>query len=268
MANRTKKPFSVASVVLIALAAALLIYGLNSLPPDGLSNLLVKLIQGRDDGPMSPEQQAYETLFAEMAAPETSAPQPMDALSLTEAFAQFAFAEDYSHLYTVRYTDGERQVARTVALSRTKDAYELHLFDGEKAVASALRQSVQHDGESCVIEDAMGNRHLYLAGKDFPLSTVAMQPDPDTFCAMLEAHELSPDTSPLSSCEAAVADSDMGRVLTLRFTERDTGREEEYQYLLDYGILYAAASREGSLTYYELKTQGFSIDPETVWGRN
>lgn len=262
MPNRTKKPFSVASVVLIALIAALLIFGLNRIPPDGLSNLLAKLIQGRDDTPLSPEQQAYETLFAEMALPETAAPRPIDSLSLTEAFAQFAFAEDYRHLYTVSYTDGERKLTRTVSLSRAGEAYELILFDGEKVNASSLLQTVRHDGETCVVEDSMGNEHLYLAGEDFPLASVAMQPDPNTFCALLEQYETDPAASPLSACTATVADSDKGRVLTLRFTDRASGREEEYHYLLDYGILYAATTRMGELVYYELQTQAFSTDTE------
>lgn len=263
MFNRIKKPFSVASVVLIALMVALLIFGLNRLPPDGLSNLLARLMQGRDDTPLSPEQQAYETLFAEMALPETAAPRPIDALSLTEAFAQFAFAEDYNHLYTVRYTDGERQLVRTVSMNRAGAAYDLLLFDGEKVDGSTLLQTLHHDGETFIVKDTMGNEHLYLAGTDFPLSSVAMQPDPDTFCALLEEYETAPDTSPLSACTATVADSANGRVLTLHLTYRETGREEEYHYLLDYGILYAATSREGDLTYYEMKTLTYSADTDS-----
>lgn len=260
MPNRTKKPFSVASVVVLALIAALLIYGLNRIPPDGLSNLLARLMQGRDDAPLSPEQQAYETIFAEIALPETAAPRPIDALTLTEAFAQFAFAEDYTHLYTVSYTDGTRRVNRTVSLNRKGKTYEMLLFDGEKINASALLQTVRHDGSTCIIEDSMGNEHLYLAGEVFPLSSVAMQPDPDTFCALLAQYEADPASSPLSACTAAIAYSPNGRVLTLRFTQRADGREEEYHYLLDHGILLSASSRQGDLVYYELKTQSFSTD--------
>ncbi len=262
MPNRTKRPFSVASVVAIALIAALLIYALNRLPPDGLSNLLARLLEGRDDLPLSPEQQAYETIFYDIAIPETAAPRPVDALSLTEAFARFAFAEDYQHLYTVSYTDGDRTLTRTVSLSRAGSAYQLALFDGEKINASALLQTVRHDGETCIIEDTMGNEHLYLPGEDFPLSSVALQPEPATFSALLEQYEAAPADSPLSCCTAEVADSNHGRLLTLRFTYRGTDRTEEYLYLLDYGILFSATSRQGDLTYYTLKTQSFSVGSE------
>lgn len=262
MSNRAKKPFSVASVVAIALVAALLIYALNRLPPDGLSNLLARLIEGRDDAPLSPEQQAYEVIFNEIALPETSAPRPVDALSLTEAFAQFAFAEDYRHLYTVTYTDGRRSMTRTVSLTRTEENAQLAIFDGEEISTASLLQTLRHDGESCIIEDSMGNEHLYLPGTDFPLASAAMQPDPDTLCALLAQYEADPTASPLSACTAETADSEHGRILNLRFTDRATGRTEEYVYLLDYGILFSAAAREGDLTYYELKTTSFAVGSE------
>jgi len=262
MPNRTKRPFSVASVVAIALIAALLVFTLNRLPPNWMAGLLTRLMQGRDDLPLSPEQLAYETIFHEIALPETAPPHPVDALSLTEAFSQFAFAEDYRHLYTVTYTDGDRTLTRTVSLARTGSAYQLVLFDGEKIGTSSLLQTVRHDGESCIIEDSIGNEHLYLPGEDFPLSSVALQPEPAAFCSLLEQFETNPAASPLSACSAEVADSDHGRLLTLRFTYRDSGRTEEYLYLLDYGILFSASSRQGDLTFYQLKTQSFSTDPE------
>ena len=262
MSNRAKKPFSVASVVVIALIAALLIYTLNRLPPDGLSNLLARLIEGRDDLPLSPEQQAYEVIFDEIALPETSAPRPISALSLTEAFAQFAFADDYRHIYTAAYTDGQRRMVRTVSLTRFGEEAQLAIFDGEQINAASLLQTIRHDGDTCVIEDSMGNEHLYLPGTDFPLASAAMQPDPDTLCALLSQYEADPAASPISDCSAETADSAQGRMLTLRFTDCATGRTEEYIYLLDYGILFSAAAREGDLTYYELKTVSFAVGAE------
>ena len=52
MSNRAKKPFSVASVVAIALVAALLIYALNRLPPDGRVDRVTwnRLVQAAEGG--------------------------------------------------------------------------------------------------------------------------------------------------------------------------------------------------------------------------
>lgn len=261
MANRPKKPITASAigVTLMALVVTLAILALSRMPPDGLSNFLSSLFSARDDTPLSPEQQAYETLFAELAMPETAAPRPIDAPSLEEAFTQFAFVEEYSQVYTVRYADGTREQVQTVSLNRTPEAYTLVVYDGDTPDAAHRRMSLRQVGKAFRVEDAQGNEHRYPVGEDFPFASVAMQPDPARLIDDLKQYLQSPESYPASSCEATLADSDHGRLLTLKFVNTAEATVAEYHYLLDYGILFAATEKKGDLVYYRLETTSFSM---------
>ncbi|MBR7185813.1 MAG: hypothetical protein IKD37_09440 [Clostridia bacterium] len=258
MSEKNKKPLSLAAVALLALLALALIIGLSRIPIDGLTGLL-SLLFSRGDDALTPEQMAYETILAEMALPETvSPPSALDSLSLTEAFSQFAFADHYTHTYTVTYTDGNRTLTQCISLSRQGDAFKIALYEGTQPDPAALLRTGVHDGSTYQVEDNMGNSRLYVSGEDFPLASVAMLPDPDLFCDKLAEYERNPDASPFSDCAAVVSDTANGRLLTLRFTERATGSEEIYRYLLDYGILFDATSTRDGLLYYRLSTLAYS----------
>lgn len=260
---KTDRGWSTRAILALALIAALAVLALGLLQPTGIAELFARLLSGvGSSGEQDPEQQAYEAILDGLGQPETAAPRSLDALSLVEAFSQYPFADTYEHLYTVTYTDGQRSTTRCVSLTRAGEAYRILLFNGSKMAPGELLLSAEGDEETLQVRDTMGNQHLYLKGEDFPLSSVAMLPDTDTFCALLRDYEADPDTSPLSSCSAVVTDAPQGRMLTLTFVERDTGREEVYQYLLDYGILYSATSTQDGLTYYTLTTISFTMEEE------
>ncbi len=260
MANRQKKPITASAIgiTLLALTVTLAILALSRMPPDGLTSFLSNLFAERDNGPLSPEQQAYETLFAELAMPETAAPRPLDLPALEEAFAQFAFVETYSQVYTVRYTDGVREQLHTVVLDRTPTDYTMAVYDGDTTDASARVQSLRRVGDSFRVEDARGNESRYPIGQDFPFASVAHQPDPAALTADLALYTQDPAASPYTECAATLSDSEYGRMLVLRFADAQV--ESEYRYLLDYGILYAAEAKQGDLVYYRLETKSFSME--------
>lgn len=220
--SRAGREWSTKAILLAALAAVLAVLALSLLRPTGMAELFAKLIAGVGNNEQDPEQQAYAAIFDELRQPEPETPQSLNALSLVEAFSQYPFADTYEHIYTVTYTDGNRSTTRCVSLNRAGDDYRILLFNGNKVAPGELLLSAEGDAETFQVRDTMGNRHLYLKGDDFPISSVAMLPDTDSFCALLRDYETDPDASPLSSCSAVVSGTPEGRMLTLTFVERDT----------------------------------------------
>ncbi len=255
------KPTSLAAILLLAIPVTLVIVGLSRIRPDGISNFFIQLLRGEQISREDPNDAEYAELFADLARPETEPPRLLDSISLTEAFAQFPFAESYRHVYTVTYADGTRENTKCISLSRTGESYQVLIFDSALIDPQKLYLSATFDGQIYTVRDKQGNQRLYTPGEDFPLSSIAMLPDTDTFCAMLREHEQNPDASPLADCSAAVEESEQGRMLVLRFTDKETGSSEEYRYLLDYGILYSAVGMMDGVAWYTLETINFSDTP-------
>ena len=252
------KPTTLAAILLLSVLISLLIIGLSRVSPDGISDFFIDLLRGERSNHETPSDAEYADLFSALAGADTAPPRPLDSLSLTEAFAHFPFAESYTHIYTVRYSDGERESTKCISLTREGEAYQLLIFEGETVDPTKLYESIIFDGSVYVAQDMMGNRRVYTPGEDFPLSSVAMLPDTNTFCAILAEYEKDPSASPFSACSAVIEDAPEGRVLVLRFTDRETGSNEEYRYLLDYGILHSATGTRDGLVWYALDTIKFS----------
>lgn len=262
MSEKPRRRLTWSAVALAAALAAVVAFMIFvQRHPMALSTLLSRLFSDRGNGE-DPEQARYEALMQSLEPAETGAVRRLDSTSLLEAFALYPFADTYRQQYVVRYTDGERETARYVSLLRVGKAYRIMQFAGEKIDPSALLWMAECDGDSLKVEDRLGNKHLYLLGEDFPLASVALQPDPDDFCALLLAYEQSPDTSPLSVCTAELSEGVEGRELTLRFTYRESGQTEEYRYLLDRSILAEAKSTRDGVVYYRLETVSYETADE------
>ncbi|MBQ2768113.1 MAG: hypothetical protein IJF49_08580 [Clostridia bacterium] len=251
-------PPSVLLILILALVFALVIFGLAQLKPTGIADFLANLFGNDRDNPQENIAPEYALLLEQFADETAEAPIPVDALTLTEAFANFPFASHYTHQYTVSYTDGTRTSSHTISLTRSGEEYQILQYEGEQIDPNKLLFFARADASTFLLKDTLGNQHLYQLGEDFPFSSVAMLPDPEIFCEHLLAFEQRPTTSAYSACSAHIERHDAGRMLVLRFTEREGGGQEEYRYLLDYGILYSAVGTRGGEIYYTLDTLTFS----------
>lgn len=259
--TRPKKLPAPLLILLLALAFALLIFALGHLRLAFFADWLSGLF-GRDgDHSANAGDAHYEALLDQLRQPGAE-PVPLDALTLTEAFAHYAFELNYRHVYTVSYADGGRSADYTAELARQEDQYRLTIYRGTQAQEDAVLYLADLDGSAFQTVDGMDNRHLYPAGEDFPYFSVVMQPNPDAIIEMLREYERSPDTAALSACTVTLELTERGRRLTVRCTERDTGRTGEYAYLLDYGILESAAVTENGVVWYTLTTRSVSSSVE------
>ncbi|MBE6576487.1 MAG: hypothetical protein E7654_09485 [Ruminococcaceae bacterium] len=259
--SRNRRPPRISAIILIvalALVFSLIIFGLGQLNPTGIADLLATLFNRDNDSTYEKDDPDYAVILEQLTGASTAAPTPIDSISLTEAFANFPFAATYDHLYTVTYADGTRSSTRTVSLTRNGEEYRIVQYDGDQSNPRGVLWSAESTGNDFTVQDSLGNRQTYPRGDDFPLSSVALLPDPDLFCAQLLAYEKDPDTSPLSECSAQIAHTDAMRLLILTFTRREDGSTEEYRYLMDYGILYSARGMRNGVIYYALDTVTFN----------
>ena len=245
-------------IVVLALVFSLIIFALGQLNPTGIADLLANLFDRGNNSTQEDVDPDYAAILDQLSNSPTSPPTDIDSISLTEAFANFPFAAAYEHLYTVTYADGARSSSRTVSLTRDGEDYRIVQYDGDQSNSRGMLWSAESTGDHFTVQDSLGNRQTYPKGSDFPLSSVALLPDPAQFCAELLAYEKDPDASPLSECSAQIAAADEMRVLILTFTRREDGSTEEYRYLMDYGILYSARGMRNGVIYYALDTVTFN----------
>lgn len=264
--SKNRRPQRITAIVLIVLLAlifSLIIFGLGQLNPTGIADLLASLFNRGDNSAQEGIDPNYAAILDQLGAAPTAPPTPIDSVSLTEAFANFPFSTAYDHLYTVTYADGTRSSTRTISLTRKGEDYRIVQYEGDQSNPRGVLWSAESAGDSFTVQDGLGNQQTYPKGDDFPLSSVALLPDPDLFCAQLLAYEKDPDSSPLSACSAQIAYADAMRLLILTFTHREDGGTEEYRYLMDYGILYSARGMRNGVIYYALDTVTFNPTPTT-----
>lgn len=261
--RRPPRITAIVLIVLLALIFSLIIFGLGQLNPTGIADLLAALFSRENDSTHKNMDPDYAAILDQLADTPSAPPTPIDSVTLTEAFANFPFAATYEHLYTVTYADGTRSFTRTVSLTRKGEDYRIVQYEGDQSNPRGVLWSAESAGDSFTVQDSLGNRHTYPRGDDFPLSSVALLPDPDLFCAQLLAYEKDPDNAPFSECSAQISYADAMRLLTLTFTRRDDGGTEEYRYLMDYGILYSARGMRNGVIYYALDTVTFNPTPTT-----
>lgn len=259
--RRPKRITAVILIVLLALVFSLIIFGLGQLNPTGIADLLAALFNRRDNNTQEGIDPDYAAILDQLTATPTTPPTPIDSVSLTEAFANFPFSTAYEHLYTVTYADSTRSSTRTVSMTRDGEDYRIVQYEGDQSNPRGVLWTAESAGDSFTVRDSLGNTHTYPRGDDFPLSSVALLPDPDLFCAQLLAYEKDPDNAPLTECSAQIAYADAMRLLILTFTHREDGGTEEYRYLMDYGILYSARGMRNGVIYYALDTVTFNPNP-------
>lgn len=263
-ASRNLRPKHITAIVLIVLLAlvfSLIIFGLGQLNPTGIADLLASLFHRGDSNTPESIDPDYAAILDRLNGAPVTPLTPIDSVSLTEAFANFPFSTAYEHLYTVTYADGTRSSSRTVSLTRKGEDYRIVQYEGDQSKPGGILWSAESAGDSFTVQDSLGNRHTYPKGDDFPLSSVALLPDPDLFCAQMLAYEKAPDRSPLTECSAQISTADTMRLLILTFTYREDGSTEEYRYLMDYGILYSARGMRNGVIYYALDTMTFNPTP-------
>ena len=261
--RRPQRMTAIVLIVLLALIFSLIIFGLGQLNPTGIADLLASLFNRGNNSAQEGIDPNYAVILDQLAGVSTAPPTPIDSISLTEAFANFPFSTAYDHLYTVTYTDGTRSSTRTVSMTRNGADYRIVQYEGDQSNPRGVLWSAESTGDSFTVKDSLGNQQTYPKGDDFPLSSVALLPDPDVFCAQLLAYEKDPNSSPLTECSAQIAYADTMRLLILTFTYREDGGTEEYRYLMDYGILYSARGMRNGVIYYALDTVTFNPNPTT-----
>lgn len=261
--RRPQRITAVVLIVLLALVFSLVIFGLGQLNPTGIADLLASLFNRNSGSEQEEIDPHYAAILDRLADAQTTPPSPLNSVSLTEAFANFPFSTAYEHLYTVTYADGTRSSTRTVSLTRKGEDYRIVQYEGDQSNPRGVLWSAQSAGDSFTVKDSLGNQHTYPKGDDFPLSSVALLPAHDLFCAQLLAYEKDPDNSPLTECSAQISSADTMRLLILTLTYREDGSTEEYRYLMDYGILYSARGMRNGVIYYALDTVTFNPQPTT-----